>query len=125
MKYSINVDHKLRLIRFRHSGLINVEDYYEAWNELLALKELTKLKYNLISDYSNGKFQIPVKYLPEIIDFMQEIKNIVREKKQALIVNEPYSVAVSMLFAEKVNVKTRFNIEVFSTETAALKWLAY
>lgn len=123
MKYSINIDHEHKLIRYKHSGLIHADDIEEAWNEFLTFKEFTVSGYNLFSDYRNGKFHIPIEYLPEIIIFMEKIENIVQGKKQALIVDEPYSVAASMLFKNEVNNRVGFKVQIFSTEKAALKWL--
>ena len=54
---------------------------------------------------------------------IKKIENLVRGKKQALIVDEPYSVAASMLFESEVNIKVGFKVQVFSTEAAALRWL--
>lgn len=123
MKYSYKIDHDLKLVRYRHSGLIYAKDIEEAWSEFLTLKEFTALKYNLFSDYRNGKFQIPLEQIAEIIKFMRNIENFVRGKKQALLVDEPYSVAASMLFEEEVTREVGFNVQVFTTEQAALKWL--
>ncbi len=123
-EYSISIDHNLKLIRYRHSGVIYAEDIEKAWFEFLAVEEFTVSKYNLFSDYRGGKFEIPVEFLPEIMVFMQKIENIVRGKKQALVVDEPYSVAASMLFESEANAKVGFNVQVFSTEDAAMKWLS-
>jgi hypothetical protein len=125
MNYSIQIDHELKLIKYKHAGIILAEDIEKAWYEFLSFKEFTLLNYNLFSDYRNGKLQISVKYLPDIILFMQKIENIVRGKKQALIVDEPYSVAASMLFESEVNMKVGFNVKVFTTANAALNWLSY
>jgi hypothetical protein len=123
VKYSISIDHKLKLIRYRHPGLIYAEDIEKAWFEFLALEEFTVSKYNLFSDYRGGKFEIALDFLPEIIVFMKKIENIVRGKKQALLVDEPYSVVASMIFESEVNAKVGFIVQVFSTEDAALNWL--
>jgi hypothetical protein len=82
-----------------------------------------QLKYNLLSDYKACKFEIKLSQLSGIIEFLRAIENIVKGKKQALIVDNPYSVATSILFKNKVYKEIGFNVKVFSTEPAALKWL--
>ncbi len=123
MKYSIIIDHELKLIKYKQSGLIYGEDIGEAWQEFLSLSEFTELKYNLFSDYRNGKFQIARQDISEIMNYMKKIDSIIRGKKQALIVDDPYSVAASMLFRNEVNEQVGFIVQVFTTEKAALKWL--
>jgi len=125
MKYSISLDHELKLVKYKHPGIILAEDIEDAWKTFLSYKEFTEQKYNLFSDYRNGKFQIPVAAMGEIIKFMHNIESIVRGKKQALIVDEPYSVAASMLFEAKVKLEVGFDVQVFNTEGAALKWLCH
>lgn len=123
MKFTVEVDHNLKIIRYRHSGIIHAEDIEEAWKEFLKMQDFTQNKYNLLSDYRNGNFKIPYSQLSEIIKFMRKIENLVKEKKQAIIVDNPYSVAASILFKNKVFSEIGFDVKVFSTETAALKWL--
>lgn len=123
MKYTISIDHELRIIRYRHSGIIHAEDIEDAWSDFLKTQDFTQNKYELLSDYRNGEFQMKLNDLSGVIDFMREIENIVKGKKQALIVDNPYSVATSILFKNKVYKEIGFNVKVFSTEPAALKWL--
>ncbi|WP_291806182.1 STAS/SEC14 domain-containing protein [Lutibacter sp.] len=111
-------------MRYTHSGLINAQDIESAWSVFLSLNEFTQLKYNLLSDYRNGKFNIPIEEIPKIVEFMKAIQHIVEGKKQALIVDDSYSAAASMLFEESVYLEVGFKVKLFSTETAALKWLA-
>jgi hypothetical protein len=124
MNYSLSIEHELRIIRYTHSGVIKLEDIEEVWNKLLAMKEFTQLKYNLFSDYRTGKFQIPLDFLQELMRYMHTIEDIVKGKKQALILDEPYNVAVSMLFESEVSKKIGFNVKIFTTETSALRWLS-
>ena len=123
MKYTISIDHELRIIRYKHSGIIHAEDIEDAWSDFLKIQDFTQNKYELLSDYRNGKFQMKLSDLSGVIGFMHEIENIVKGKKQALIVDNPYSVATSILFKNKVYKEIGFNVKVFSTEPAALKWL--
>lgn len=125
MNYSIQVDAENKIIRYKHSGIIIATDIESAWNDFLKLPEFTEQGYNLLSDYRNGKFQIMVEEISFIMEYMSAIENIIRDKKQALIVDDPYSVAASMIFEKEVFDKTGFVIRVFSTKDSALKWLLH
>ena len=125
MKYSITIDNKLKIIRYEHRGTLIAEEIGEVWEQLLCMKEFTELKYNLFSDYRKAKFDIGTEFLPVLIDFMHNIKDIVNGKKQCLIVDEPFTTAAAILFENEVNKKVGFNVKVFSTEEAAMQWLIY
>ncbi len=56
---------------------------------------------------------------------MRKYENIVKGKKQAIIVDDPYSSAASMLFKIDVYNEVGYNVQLFSTETVALDWLSY
>jgi len=124
-RFSIIPDPELKIIKYTHSGLIYSHEIEKAWSVLLGMKEFVELNYNLLSDYRGGKFQMNISEVPEIVKFMSAIKNIVKGKKQALIVDDPYSVAGSMLFENKMFEEIGFIVKVFSTDEAALEWLSY
>lgn len=123
MNYSIDIDHNLKIIKYKHSGIIKHEDIGKAWEEFLQMKEFTELQYGLFSDYRGGKFNIKLAFLPALIEFMHSIKSVVEKKKQCLIVDDPFSTAAAILFENRVNKEIGFQVKVFNTETAALKWL--
>lgn len=123
VQYSIAIDHDLRIIRYKHSGDIHAEEIEDAWKEFLKIEEFAQNDFNLLSDYRNGRFKIPISHLPEMMKFMRNIEPVVRGRKQALIVDHPYSVAGSIIFMNKVNKEIGFKVKVFSTEAAGLKWL--
>jgi len=121
--YSINIDHIHNLIRYQHTGCIEKEEIGQAWQMFLSKKEFTHQKYNLLSDYRNSNFNIKVNDLDSICDFLYNIKDILNGKKQALLVDEPLSTALSMLFCSDVNKRIGFKVKIFSTEDAAFNWL--
>lgn len=123
MNYSIKVDHELKIIRYKHSGKLSFTDIGEAWGEFLSLKEFTEGKYNLLSDYREAIFDMKVEQIDDIIEFMRGIKQIVRGKKQSIIIHDPYSTAGSIIFSNKVYQEIGFEIKIFSTEPAAIGWL--
>lgn len=122
--YTINIDHQQNLIKYKHSGILIPEDIGYVWeHEFLKRKEFTELKYNLLSDYSEAKFDIPTSFLPELIEFMKAIAPIVKGKKQSIIIEDPYSTAASLIFENEVNTQVGFKVKIFSTKKAALAWL--
>jgi len=125
MNYSIKVNHELKIIRYSHSGLIDKkEEIGQVWEELLRLKEFTELKYNLLSDYRNATINLRFDDIGLIIDFLYSIKHILNGKKQSLVLNDPKSTAMSLLFKTEIYKKMDFNVKVFSTIGGALTWLA-
>lgn len=123
MNYTISVDDNMKIIRYKHTGIIKAEEVESAWYEFLKLREFTELRYNLLSDYRGARFDIPLVFADAIVDFMRNIESVVRGKKQSLIVDDPYSTAASMLFEGKVNLEVGFLVRVFSTEEPAIEWL--
>ncbi len=123
MSCTIIPDHDLKIIRYRHSGMIKGEDIHAVWMKLLTMPEFTAMGYNLLSDYRDSRFDIPIENLNAIVEFMISIKPVIEGKKQSLIVDNPYNTAASVLFSDRVIEKTGFLVNVFSSETVALAWL--
>lgn len=123
MDYKIEIDHQNKIIHYKHSGLINKEEIGAAWSEFLQLKEFTSQKYNLLSDYSKATFNMMVGDIDLIANFLLTLKEILNGKKQALVILESKSTAISLLFEGEVNLKIGFKVRTFSSKNEALKWL--
>lgn len=123
MKYSITVDKKSKIIYYRHTGIIKKEDLGMAWEEFLKMKEFAELGYNLCSDYRNSTFSVQVNDINEVCDLMVSFKPFIEGKKQSLILDNGYSTALSVLFVERVYARTGFQVKIFSTKDAAVRWL--
>jgi hypothetical protein len=123
MNFNIRIDHNNKVIIYKHFGEIKKEDIGAAWYEFLQMEEFTQKKYNLLSDYSEGKFILDVKEVDEITEHLYKLKDILENKKQAIIINEPVSAAISVLFEGEVNEKVGFKVTIFSTIEAGMKWL--
>jgi len=124
LNYTITIEHDLKLIKYKHDGLLEAKDIGYVWeNELLKMKEFTQMEYNLFSDYSDAKLKIPTSFLPELMTFMKKIRFIVEGKKQSIIVADPYSTAASLIFENEVIKEAGFEVKVFSTKEAAFNWI--
>lgn len=124
MNYNLEINHEIKLIWITYSGVVEKQDLAEVWRHLLSLKEFTSLKYNLLSDYRNSKFDISVDDTDGMWQFLESIKSILNGKKECAILNNPYDTAISMLFQIKTLKKLGYSVKLFSTEEAALKWIA-
>jgi hypothetical protein len=121
--FTIRTDHELKIVRYTHSGDITKTDIGEAWDEFMRMEEFTHQKYNLLSDYRDGRFNIPLEEVDEIVNILYALKEILSGKKQSIIINDPYSTAGTVLFKHEVYEKVGFLVEIFSTEEAAIDWL--
>lgn len=123
MNFNIELDHTTRIILYRHKGLLRKKEIGEAWQELLKINEFTVGKYNLLSDYLEAQFRLGTNDVQLISNFLFSLKDILKDKKQALVVQDPKSTAISMLFEMDVIEKVGFLVKTFSTRNAALIWL--
>lgn len=124
-EFSIAIDHHFKIIRYKHTGSIKKEDLDAAWSELIQIKEFTQLDYNLLSDYRESKFDIPLTSIDAILEDMKPMKPFLEGKKQSFIIDDPMSMAIAMLFMKDAFNKIGFKIESFSTEKAAVAWLLF
>ncbi|MDD2635079.1 MAG: hypothetical protein PHW82_06225 [Bacteroidales bacterium] len=123
MTYEIIIDHNLKIIRYKHEGIIVADDIGAAWLELLQISEFTNDKYNLLSDYRNSRFDISIPEMEIIIEYLGNLNQVLRGKKQSLLVDNVNSTALSLLFENSVNAKIGFMVQVFTGEQAAINWL--
>jgi hypothetical protein len=123
MNYKIDIDRENKLIRYKHWGEIPVHEIGKAWEEFLRMEEFTQQKFNLLSDYRDGKFIGSITEVNHIVGILLQLKPILEGKKQALILSSPKDTALSYLFENKVNQEVGFIVQVFTTEKGAIEWL--
>jgi hypothetical protein len=123
MSFVIQVDHNNKIIRYNHTGNIVKEDIGKAWEVLLQKEEFTQLKYNLLTNYAKANSNIDIEDINLICEHLVSLEPILRDKKQAFIMDDPTGTAISILFQSEVYKKIGFIVKVFSTENAAVKWL--
>ena len=125
MDFDINIDHQKKIIHYKHNGNLKVEDIGAAWDRFLQMKEFTESGYNLFSDYTDAVFDLDADNIDRIIEILIPLKDILYNKKQVLLINEPMSTALALAFEEAANKKVGFRTKVFTTKKAALKWINY
>ncbi len=123
MSFTISLDHDNKLVRYRHSGNLKMEDIGMAWDNFLNMKEFVHEKYNLLSDYRDAVFDMDIDEAYKIISILDSMGSTLDDKKQSIIVKDPYSTAGSILFEQLSRQQLNFKIKIFSTEKAALEWL--
>lgn len=123
--FTITVDHFLKIIRYKHTGVVKKDSLFAAWRELLKLKEFTELKYNLLTDYRQSKIEIQTSDFGSMLESMKPMISFLNGKKQSLIIDDPVSMATTMLFMKKAISQVGMKIDIFSTEEAATTWLLF
>lgn len=120
MNYSIKINHELKIIYYKHGGVIELKEIEKALCELLKLDEFTKNGYNILTDYSGGTFNFTIDDIEQINSNLHEFRHILKNKKSAVIVDSPNEYVITYLFCSNTN--NDYNA-IFSTEEAALKYL--
>lgn len=123
MSYTIEVDDFFKVIRYTHKGLIERIELREVWEKLLQLQEFISGGYGLLSDYRGSVFNFKLEETGIIDEFLNSLENILRGKKQSVIVDNPHATVISMIFQNKLFDTIGFRVKVFSTEKAAISWL--
>jgi len=124
MDFTISINHEKKYIHYTHNGKLNFDIIGHAWAALMSMEEFTQKKYNLLSDYRHGSFNMPLTEIERIIEFFLSGQEILRGKRQSLLVSTPYEVASSTMFAEEVTARVGFLVKVFSSEEAAVGWVS-
>lgn len=123
MKYAISLDHDNKIIRYKHVGKLKMQDIGMAWDDFLKMEEFTQGGYHLFSDYREAVFDMEMDEVHDIVNILDSMGPVLNGKKQAIVIEDPYSTAGSILFEQISQKKLAFMIKIFSTEPAAMKWL--
>jgi len=124
MGYTIEINNRLRIIEYRHEGNIVRHELGEAWQDLLKILEFTQEGYGLLADYRKATFDFVVEDTDVIDDFLLSIKDVLKGKKEAVLVDNPFATVISYLYEKKTQKKLGFTVKTFSTENAAIRWLS-
>lgn len=120
-KYDINTE--LKLVIHKYKGDVTTHHLKNAWHTFMHLKSFTSEGYNLISDYSEGKFRIRLSELNVARAFLKRHRYMLQGKKEAVITKDPYTTAISSLFEQYAHEDAGMIVKVFSTKDAAFKWI--
>ena len=123
MKYSIEMDHGLKAIKYKHKGDLHYDDLMNAWQAILKLKEFTELKYNLFSNYKDARLIMKLEEVDQVLDFLFNLKPILEGKKQAIVIVDPHSTMANKFLRNDAYNTLGFIVQNFSNEKSALEWL--
>jgi hypothetical protein len=124
LNYSIKVNHQLKFIEHKHIGVIERKDLADVWAVLLKMNEFTNEGYNLLSDYSDGTFSFGHNDLEPIDSFLETVRDIIKGKKNAVIVEKPNDYVLSILVGEDLLSRMNYFVKLFSTRDSAIEFLS-
>ncbi|MBS4061444.1 MAG: hypothetical protein KG029_13680 [Bacteroidetes bacterium] len=123
MNYSLEINHEKKYIHYRHSGTIVRQEIRQVWEQLILMPEFCRENYNLISDYQDARFAFSIKDKPIVDAFLEFLKDILKDKRNAVIVDGPNETLFSLMFENTANKKLNFNIKTFTTLESAINFL--
>jgi hypothetical protein len=124
MSYSIIPDEKLKVIKHKLIGVLDKSNMGKAWKDIAQMKEFLELGYNVLSDYREAEFNFKMEETTFLDQYIIESKELLIGKKGAVIVSKPLYTAISVLISEKFKKVPNYEVKIFSTEEAAVEWLA-
>jgi len=117
--YTILLNHNL-VIEF-HSGILTALNYIEFKKKLLN-DSLFKADLNHLIDFKNVKFNTNPTDISDFVDFLKSRTQFLGNRKVAFVTNTPNQV-VSTTIYKLTQGNLNQEVEIFSTEENALKWL--
>ncbi|MBU1369084.1 MAG: hypothetical protein KJ578_04020 [Bacteroidetes bacterium] len=122
-KYDINTE--LKLVIHKYKGDVTAHHLKNAWLTFMHLKSFTVEGYNLISDYSEGKFRMHLNELNVARAFLKGHRYMLQGKKEAIISKDPYTTAIGSLFEQYALEDAGMIVKVFNTKDAAFRWIMH
>ena len=119
LKYKIIAD--LKVIVEYYEGRIFLNDMIEFETREMKDKEYYP-QLNMIADLRNAELLASDKDVIEFADFMKKTKELLAERKVAIVTNTPYQAALTTLYS-LYTADSPLNNKVFSTLEAAMKWI--
>lgn len=120
-KYDINQE--LKLVIHKYRGDVTPNHLKNAWHTFLHLKSFTSDGYNLLSDYSEAKFNLELHELDVARPFLKRHRYFLQGKKEAVVTNDPVTTAICSLFEQHAYEDAGMLVRVFTTKEAAFKWI--
>ena len=117
--YTILLNHNL-VIEF-HSGILTALNYIEFKKKLLN-DSLFKADLNHLIDFKNVKFNTNPTDISDFVDFLKSRTQFLGNRKVAFVTNTPNQV-VSTTIYKLTQGNLNQEVEIFSTEENAVKWL--
>ncbi len=123
MKINYQINPSQKAIIETWPSEIMIEDYINVKQRQFKDSDFNP-DYDVITDLRGLTQKYTEETIQEIVDFIAKNSNNMRDRKSAVIADNPHSVASAYVFKEKSK-NLPVKIRVFSTIDAALEWLAY
>ncbi len=112
------------IVRVTLTGKINPEAFPGVTADIANRYYISIPKIKVILDFRRASFKGKPDDLKMIIKKLKEHNRKFEIIKLAIILQNPYETAISIIFQKMANEISNLFINVFSTEQAALSWLA-
>ena len=117
--YKIFPEHRL-IIEF-HKGILEVDTYIE-FKKKLAIDTLFEANMNYLIHFKEVTFKTTSEDILRFIDFMKTQEEKIGKRRLAFITNTPNQVVSTTIYKSLQNDLMQ-EVEIFSTNSEAIKWL--
>ena len=123
MKIKYQIDTQKKIIIETWPGEVKIENYIEVKQSQFKDSDFNP-DFDVITDLRGLTQKYAEETIQKIADFMAEHSDNMRDRKSAIIADNPHSVASAYVFKEKCKTLP-VRISIFTTIDAALEWLNY
>lgn len=121
LKSTYKILPKYKLLIEYHKGILETNSYIE-FKRKLTEDSLFDSNMNYFINFQEVKFNVTREDIEEFVSFMNSKKEILGKRRLALITNTPNQV-VSTTIYKSLKSDLLQDVEIFSTNQEALKWL--
>jgi len=115
-------DKKKGILITKKHGIITLNDIIE---DIILVGQNTDLPENLkiLTDVTEAEYRFRESEIPILVKYVKETLRKFESVKEALIQNDPYVTALSMIYQFNLKEFKNFKYKVFSSSEFAYRWL--
>lgn len=118
-KIKITLDQQNSIFRKEYRKDISLDEIKDSWIYCLDKEVIPSNCEGIVLDYRSARFVMNPREIFKLVDFYNNQLERLEQKRIAILTERPDQIVIPMLLSEK---SKRFNIQVFTSDKAAIHW---